>query len=112
MTENHPYNNWTFYGATKIAGEHMMKAYHKRFEVNCVGLRYMNVYGPRIVPDYTYPATADVVAIVGAEIVIVDINPDTMLIDYDKLEKAITSKTKADIPVSLKILSVIALRFI
>ncbi|MBW1789374.1 MAG: SDR family NAD(P)-dependent oxidoreductase [Deltaproteobacteria bacterium] len=47
MTEDHPYNNWTFYGATKIAGEHMMKAFHKRYGLNAVGLRYMNVYGPR-----------------------------------------------------------------
>lgn len=47
MTENHPYNNWTFYGATKIAGEHMFKAYHKRYGLEGVGLRYMNVYGPR-----------------------------------------------------------------
>ncbi|MBN1942862.1 MAG: SDR family NAD(P)-dependent oxidoreductase [Phycisphaerae bacterium] len=47
MTENHPYNNWTFYGATKIAGEHMIRAYHKRYGLNGVGLRYMNVYGPR-----------------------------------------------------------------
>ncbi|MBU4288587.1 MAG: NAD-dependent epimerase/dehydratase family protein [Proteobacteria bacterium] len=47
MTEDHPYNNWTFYGATKIAGEHMLKAYHKRYGLNGVGLRYMNVYGPR-----------------------------------------------------------------
>jgi len=54
-----------------------------------------------IVPDYTYPATADVVAIVGAKIVIVDIDRNTMLIDYDKLEAAITEKTKAIISVSL-----------
>lgn len=47
MTENHPYNNWTFYGATKIAGEHMFKTYHKRYGLEGVGLRYMNVYGPR-----------------------------------------------------------------
>jgi UDP-glucose 4-epimerase len=47
MTEDHPYNNWTFYGATKIAGEHMFKSYHKRYELEGVGLRYMNVYGPR-----------------------------------------------------------------
>ncbi len=47
MAENHPYNNWTFYGATKIAGEHMIKAYHKRYDLNGIGLRYMNVYGPR-----------------------------------------------------------------
>ena len=45
--EDHPYNNWTFYGATKIAGEHMMKAFHKRYGLEGVGLRYMNVYGPR-----------------------------------------------------------------
>ena len=47
MAEDHPYNNWTFYGATKIAGEHMLKAYHKRYGLSGVGLRYMNVYGPR-----------------------------------------------------------------
>lgn len=56
MTEDHPYNNWTFYGATKIAGEHMLKAYYKRYGLGGVGLRYMNVYGPR--QDYkgTYVA--------------------------------------------------------
>lgn len=53
-----------------------------------------------IVPDYTYPATADVVPIVGAKIVIVDVSKDTMLIDYDKIEAAITDKTRAVIPVS------------
>ncbi len=47
MTEDHPYNNWTFYGATKIAGEHMFKAFHRRYGLPGVGLRYMNVYGPR-----------------------------------------------------------------
>jgi len=47
MTEYHPYNNWTFYGATKIAGEHMLKAFHRRYGLEGVGLRYMNVYGPR-----------------------------------------------------------------
>ena len=47
MTEGHPYNNWTFYGASKIAGEHMFKAYHRRYGLKGVGLRYMNVYGPR-----------------------------------------------------------------
>jgi len=47
MTEAHPYNNWTFYGATKIAGEHMLKAYHRRYGLSGIALRYMNVYGPR-----------------------------------------------------------------
>ncbi len=54
-----------------------------------------------IVPDYTYPATADVVAIVGATLVIVDICRQTMLIDYEALEQAITPRTKAILPVSL-----------
>lgn len=47
MSENHPFNNKNFYGATKIAGEAMMTAFHHRYGLNYVGLRYMNVYGPR-----------------------------------------------------------------
>ena len=47
MTEDHPYNNSTFYGATKIAGEHFFKSLGERYDLNWVGLRYMNVYGPR-----------------------------------------------------------------
>jgi len=47
MTEDHIYNNETFYGATKIAGEHMYKSLGIRYGLNWVGLRYMNVYGPR-----------------------------------------------------------------
>ena len=47
MTEDHPFNNRNFYGATKIAGEAMATAYHHRYGLPLVGLRYMNVYGPR-----------------------------------------------------------------
>jgi UDP-glucose 4-epimerase len=47
MTEEHPFNNKNFYGATKIAGEAMARAFHHRYGLNLVGLRYMNVYGPR-----------------------------------------------------------------
>ena len=47
MTEAHPYNNFTFYGATKIAGEHMFKSLGDRYGLSWAGLRYMNVYGPR-----------------------------------------------------------------
>ncbi|MBW2107098.1 MAG: DegT/DnrJ/EryC1/StrS aminotransferase family protein [Deltaproteobacteria bacterium] len=54
-----------------------------------------------IVPDYTYPATACAVRIVGATVVIVDVDPETMLIDYDAIEGAITDRTKAVIPVSI-----------
>ncbi|MFA5136551.1 MAG: SDR family NAD(P)-dependent oxidoreductase [Patescibacteria group bacterium] len=56
MTEDHPYNNETFYGATKIADEHMFKSLGKRYGLDWVGLRYMNVYGPR--QDYHGAYTA------------------------------------------------------
>lgn len=46
MTEDHPYNNRNFYGATKIAGESMCTAFNDRYGLSVVGLRYMNVYGP------------------------------------------------------------------
>lgn len=47
MNEDHPFNNKNFYGATKICGEAMLRAFHQRYGLNFVGLRYMNVYGPR-----------------------------------------------------------------
>ena len=47
MTEEHPFNNQNFYGATKIAGEAFLRSFHHRYGLNYVGLRYMNVYGPR-----------------------------------------------------------------
>lgn len=46
MTEDHPFNNKNFYGATKIAGEAMCTAYNDRYGLEIVGLRYMNVFGP------------------------------------------------------------------
>ena len=46
MTEEHPFNNRNFYGATKIAGEAMCRAFYDRYGLSYVGLRYMNVYGP------------------------------------------------------------------
>ena len=50
MTEDHPFNNRTMYGATKIAGEQFFRAFYEQHKLNYVGLRYMNVYGPRM--DY------------------------------------------------------------
>lgn len=47
MTEDHPFNNKNFYGATKICGEAMLRSFHQRYNLDFVGLRYMNVYGPR-----------------------------------------------------------------
>ncbi len=46
MTETHPFNNKNFYGATKISGEAMCTAFHDRYGLEIIGLRYMNVYGP------------------------------------------------------------------
>lgn len=54
-----------------------------------------------ITSAYTYTASASVIAHVGAKIVLVDVAPDSFEMDYDALEKAITEKTKAIIPVDL-----------
>lgn len=47
MTEDHPFNNRTMYGASKIAGEQFLRAFYEMYKLNYVGLRYMNIYGPR-----------------------------------------------------------------
>jgi UDP-glucose 4-epimerase len=51
MTEDHPLNNRTFYGATKIAGEHLLRAFNEMNGLDYVALRYFNIYGPR--QDYS-----------------------------------------------------------
>lgn len=48
-----------------------------------------------IMPSYTFVSTADAFVMVGAKVVFVDINPKTMNIDENEIEKAITPKTKA-----------------
>jgi UDP-glucose 4-epimerase len=47
MDENHPYNNETIYGATKIAGEQFCRNFHREHGLAFVALRYFNVYGTR-----------------------------------------------------------------
>ena len=54
MTEEHPFNNRTMYGATKIAGEQFFRVFHEQHGMDYVGLRYMNVYGPRMDYKGTY----------------------------------------------------------
>ena len=54
-----------------------------------------------IVPAYTYTASASVVCHVGATLKLVDSTPDSLEMDYDAVERAITDKTKAIIPVDL-----------
>ena len=54
-----------------------------------------------IVPAYTYTASASVVYHVGAKVVFVDVQRDSLEINYEELEKAVTERTKAIIPVDL-----------
>lgn len=54
-----------------------------------------------IVPAYTYTATASVTQHVGARLVFVDSQKDSVEMDYDKLAEAITERTKVIIPVDL-----------
>lgn len=54
-----------------------------------------------IVPAYTYSASASIVDHVGAKIVFIDVQEGCLEMDYNKLEAAITEKTKAIIPVDL-----------
>lgn len=54
-----------------------------------------------ITPGFSYIATAEAAAVLGAKAVYVDINPKTYNMDADLLEARITEKTKAIIPVSL-----------
>jgi len=54
-----------------------------------------------ITTPFTFIATAEVIALLGATPVFVDIEPDTYCIDPQKIEKAISKKTKAIIPVHL-----------
>jgi dTDP-4-amino-4,6-dideoxygalactose transaminase len=54
-----------------------------------------------IVPSFTFVATAEALALIGARPVFVDIDPNTYNISPEKVEEAITSKTKAIIPVDL-----------
>lgn len=54
-----------------------------------------------IVPAYTYSASASIVDHVGAKIVFVDVQEGCLQMDYEKMEAAITEKTKAIIPVDL-----------
>jgi UDP-glucose 4-epimerase len=54
MTEEHPFNNRTMYGATKLAGEQFFRAFYEQHRMDYAGLRYMNIYGPRMDYKGTY----------------------------------------------------------
>lgn len=54
-----------------------------------------------IVPAYTYTASASIVCHVGAKIVMIDTQKDSLEMDYDAMEAAINDRTKAILPVDL-----------
>lgn len=54
-----------------------------------------------ITPSFTYIATTEVMALLGLKPVFVEVDPDTFCIKHDDIEKAITPKTKAIVPVHL-----------
>ena len=45
---HHPYNNQTWYGASKVMLEGLLRSYHAMYDFPYVALRYFNVYGPRM----------------------------------------------------------------
>lgn len=94
---------------TKKCSAWMEEHFHSRhvlLTTSCTHALEMAAYlagiGPGdevIMPSYTFVSTADAFVLRGAKIVFVDIRPDTMNIDEDKIEAAITDETKAIVPV-------------
>ncbi len=54
-----------------------------------------------ITPNFTYAATVEVVALLGLTPILVEVNPDTFCVNIEEIEKAISPKTKAIVPVHL-----------
>ncbi|MFW5657909.1 MAG: DegT/DnrJ/EryC1/StrS family aminotransferase [Bacteroidota bacterium] len=54
-----------------------------------------------ITSDFTFIATVEVIALLGLKLVLVDVDPETFNLDVDQVKRAITSKTKAIVPVHL-----------
>jgi UDP-glucose 4-epimerase len=48
MDEDHPFDNRTFYGATKVAAEQLLRALNDQHGLDYLALRYFNAYGPRM----------------------------------------------------------------
>ncbi|MFA6293991.1 MAG: NAD-dependent epimerase/dehydratase family protein [Victivallales bacterium] len=62
MDENHPFENKNIYGATKICGEALCRAYSNKYKLPYLSLRYMNVFGPR--QDYLGTYVAVIIRII------------------------------------------------
>lgn len=105
-------SGWITTGPKTKRFEKQLAAYCGTSEVVCLGsqtaaaemtLRLLGIGAGDevIVPAYTYTATCSVVLHVGATPVMLDCAPHSCEMDYDKLEQAITRRTKAVIPVDL-----------
>lgn len=57
--EDHPFNNDLFYGATKVAGEQLLRSFRKAYGLPYVAFRYLNIYGPHRAYG---PVNVDVIA--------------------------------------------------
>lgn len=105
-------SGWITTGPRTKELEHQIEAFVRADRCVCLNsataamemaLRLLGI-GPGdevIVPAYTYTATASVVCHVGAKVVMVDSTSDDWQMDYAKVANAITSRTKAVIPVDL-----------
>jgi UDP-glucose 4-epimerase len=62
MDEAHPWNNRNFYGASKIAGEALIRAFYYKYGLDYVNLRFMNAYGPR--QDYLGAYVAVIIKVI------------------------------------------------
>ena len=103
---------WSFYGKHEVAFNNEFAAYTKAAVCAMmangtvtleVAMQALGI-GPGdevIVPAYTWIATGSAVVVCGATPVIVDIEPDTLCMDPEKIEEAITPRTRAIIPVHL-----------
>ena len=105
-------HKWSFYGAQEVAFNNAFAQYTgaKSCAMMANGTVTLEVamqalgIGPGdevIVPAHSWLATGEAVVVCGATPVIVDIERDTMCLDPEKIEEAITSRTKAIIPVHL-----------
>jgi len=52
--EHHPYNNYTLYGAAKMANELMCRSYSQMYDLKFNACRYFNIYGPRMDTEGKY----------------------------------------------------------
>ena len=87
----------------RLCGTEMAVCLNSQTACAEMALRIMGI-GPGdevIVPAYTYTASASVVCHVGAKLVLIDCQKDSLEMDYDQVEAAINERTKAIIPVDL-----------